>query len=179
MFKIVLIGDGAVGKTSLRRNYLGEGFKTSHLATLGVDFAQKYLQYRGVTVRLVIWDLAGQPSFETVRKHYYLGCSGILLVYSVIDRKSFDNASKWMVEAFKYMGELPPTTIIANKVDLRDVYQSEDIVTTKDGKEFTDHFKEKMEVPSIFIETSAKTGQNVLNAFDTLIEMMLEYRTHR
>ncbi len=128
---------------------------------------------------MVIWDLAGQPSFESVRKHYYLGCSGILLVYSVINRKSLDNASKWMVEAFKYMGDLPPITIIANKVDLRDDYPSTDIVTTQEGREFTDHFKEKMEVPSIFIETSAKTGQNVLNAFDQLIDMMLEYRKHR
>ncbi|MFW9848374.1 MAG: Rab family GTPase [Candidatus Thorarchaeota archaeon] len=179
MFKIVLIGDGTVGKTSIRRNYLGEGFKTSHIATIGVDFAQKYLHYKGVTVRLVIWDLAGQPTFETVRRHYYQGCSGMLLVYSVVDRESFDNASKWMVEAFKNMGELPPTAIIANKIDLREENSNDEFITTQEGEDFTNYFKEKMAVPSIFLETSAKTGHNVLNAFDQLIDLMLEYRTNR
>ena len=100
MFKIVLIGDGAVGKTSIRRNYLGEGFKKSHLPTIGVDFAQKFVSHKGGAVRLVIWDLAGQPSFKNVRSHYYKGSSGIVLVYSVVDRDSFDNATKWLVEAF-------------------------------------------------------------------------------
>jgi len=72
-YKTVLIGDGAVGKTSIRRAYMGEAFMSSHLATLGVDFAQKLIQTEDAPVRFIIWDLAGQPTFERVRRHYYQG----------------------------------------------------------------------------------------------------------
>lgn len=174
-FKVVLVGDGTVGKTSIRRNYLGESFKTSHIATLGVDFAQKYVQYQERKVRLIIWDLAGQPSYESVRKHYYLGCSGIFFVYSALDRTTFDNASKWLVEAFKYMGKLPPTAIIANKIDLRNPNSDGDFITTEEGQAFAQLFNEKLELPAVFIETSAKTGENIQTAFEKMIKLMLEF----
>ncbi len=174
MFKIVLIGDGTVGKTSIRRNYLGEGFKKSHLPTIGVDFAQRYVSHKGGSVRLVIWDLAGQPSFKNVRSHYYKGSSGIVFVYSVVDRDSFDNASKWLVEAFKHMGKLPPTAIIANKIDLRSDYANS--VTTEEGKKFTQFYIDRLDVPAIFWETSALTGQNIIDVFADMIELMKDYR---
>lgn len=116
-WKTVLIGNAAVDKISIRWKYIGEGFVTSHIATLGVDFAQKYVHHQGETHRLIIWDLSGQASFESVRRHYYHGCASIFLVYSITDCDSFQDASKWLVKAFKYIGELPPTLIIANKKD--------------------------------------------------------------
>ena len=70
VMKSVLIGDGAVGKTSIRRNYLGEDFIEGHLATIGVDLATKRVLFNEEIVRFIIWDLAGQPSFEKVRGHY-------------------------------------------------------------------------------------------------------------
>lgn len=172
-WKTVLIGDAAVGKTSIRRKYLGEGFITSHIATLGVDFAQKHVYHRGKTHRLIIWDLSGQASFERVRRHYYHGCGSIILVYSISDRDSFDNASKWLVEAFRYMGELPPTIVIGNKIDLR-IYPKEDFVSSQEGLKFTEYFREQLNVATIFIETSAKTGENIQDAFGRLIDMMIE-----
>jgi Ras-related protein Rab-1A len=176
-WKTVLIGDAAVGKTSIRRKYLGEGFITSHIATIGVDFAQKYVHHNGKTHRLIIWDLSGQTSFESVRRHYYQGCSSLILVYSISDRESFDNASRWLVEAFKQMGKLPPTVIIANKIDLRPNYPKEILVSTQEGEEFIEYFKEKLSVPSMFIETSAKTGENIQDAFGKLLELMIEHET--
>jgi Ras-related protein Rab-1A len=173
-WKVVLIGDAAVGKTSIRRKYLGKGFITSHIATLGVDFAQTHVHHLGKTHRLIIWDLSGQASFETVRRHYYQGCSSIILVYSISDRNSFDNASKWLVEAFKYMGELPPTIVIGNKIDLRLTYPKEDLVSTQEGLKFTEYFKEKLNVAAIFLETSAKTGENIQNAFGKLMDIMIK-----
>ena len=173
-FKIVLIGDGAVGKTSLRKRYLGEGFVTSHMATLGVDFAQKRFELYGAQIRLIIWDLAGQPSYEKVRRHYYLGCSGIVLVYSVVDRKSFDNASKWIVEAYKHMGQLPPTAVLANKTDLRGSGSAQSNVTTEEGKRFAEYFSEKLSVPVVFKETSALKGENVIEAFAEVTKLMFE-----
>ncbi|RDE14227.1 MAG: hypothetical protein C4K49_07830 [Candidatus Thorarchaeota archaeon] len=173
IFKVVLIGDGAVGKTSLRKRYLGEGFVASHMATLGVDFAQKRLELNGVQVRLIIWDLAGQPSYEKVRRHYYLGSHGIILVYSVVNRESFDNASKWLVEAYKYMGQLPPTAVLGNKTDLRESSSPDSIVTTEEGNRFADYFSERLLVSVVFRETSALRDENVVEAFTELTRLMI------
>ena len=179
MFKVVLIGDGAVGKTSIRKRYLGEGFKKSHLPTIGVDFAQKFVSHRGGTVRIVIWDLSGQPSFKAVRSHYYKGSSGIIFVYSVVDRDSFDNASKWLVEAYRQMGPLPPTAIIGNKVDLRLLNPPKGMVTTAEGGRFTQLYVDRLKIPAQFWETSAVTGENINNMFASMIDMMRDYRYAR
>ncbi|MHA2140332.1 MAG: GTP-binding protein [Candidatus Thorarchaeota archaeon] len=173
-YKAVLIGDGAVGKTSLKRNYLGDDFMEGHLPTIGVDFAQKAIEYDTGTVKFIIWDLAGQPSFERVRRHYYQGANGIFLVYSVTDRRSFDNATKWLVEAFKYMGALPPTIVIANKIDLRPMEHDYSMVSTEEGIKFADFYRERMEVSTAFRETSALSGEGVLDAFSELINLMSE-----
>ena len=101
MFKAVLIGDAAVGKTSIRRKYLGKGFISSHIATIGVDFAQKAMKVDDQPVQLIIWDLAGQDGYGGVRKHYYEGCSALILVYDITNRDSFDNASAWLAESYK------------------------------------------------------------------------------
>jgi small GTP-binding protein len=177
IYKAVLIGDGAVGKTSIRRNYLGEDFIEGHLATIGVDLATKKVLFGENVVKFIIWDLAGQPTFEKVRGHYYHGCNGIVLVYSVVDRDSFDNASKWLVEAFKNMGPLPPTVIVGNKIDLRPLREADKIVTPEEGKKFMEYFIEKLGVPAIFRETSAKTGENILDTFEELLRMMAEAET--
>ena len=173
MFKLVLIGDGAVGKTSVRRKYLGKGFISSHIATIGVDFAQKYMQVDGTTVRLVIWDLAGQTGFERVRRHYYQGCSALVLVYDITNRESFDNMSRWLAETFKYAGEIPPTAILANKVDLRTSNDSSQFVLPEEGQVFAKMFTEKLGIPSVFFETSAKEGENIQESFSTLTRMMI------
>ena len=173
IIKAVLIGDGAVGKTSIRRNYLGEEFIEGHLATIGVDLATKRVLFNQDVVKFILWDLAGQPTFEKVRANYYHGCTGIILVYAVTDRESFDNASKWLVEAYKNMGPLPPTIIIGNKIDLRRLATS-DCVTAEEGQAFAERFIEKLEVPAVFRETSAKTGENIDGAFTELLTMMSE-----
>lgn len=172
-YKICLVGDGYVGKTSIRRKYLKEGFKASYLPTLGVDFAQKAVTHKGIPTNLVIWDIAGQPAFQGLRRRYYEGTSGIVLVYSVVDRESFDNASKWLVEAHGFMGSLPPIIVIGNKVDLRSERPKEEVVTPDEGKAFAEMFSQKLNMPSIFIETSALTGENIDEAFDALIGLLI------
>ncbi|MHA1929837.1 MAG: Rab family GTPase [Candidatus Thorarchaeota archaeon] len=172
VLKAVLIGNGAVGKTSIRRNYLGDEFIDGHIATIGVDLATKRVLFNKEVIKFILWDLAGQPSFEMVRGHYYHGCNGIVLVYSVVDRDSFDDASKWLAEAFKNMGPLPPTVIVGNKTDLRERADGTDKVTTEEGIEFTEYFIEKLGVPAVFKETSALSGYNVENTFHELLTMM-------
>ncbi len=173
-FKVCLIGDGFVGKTSIRRTFLGQVFKRSYIATLGVDFAQKTLQMDKKPIYLIIWDIAGQPLFQGLRRRYYDGSSGLILVYSVVDRESFDNASKWLVEAHGFMGDLPPLIIVGNKIDLRPNHPKEETVSYEEGLEFTERFGEKMNTPSIFIEASALTGENIDEAFKKLAEMMID-----
>lgn len=172
-FKVCLIGDGFVGKTSIRRKYLGQVFKTNYIPTLGVDFANKSIRLDGSAVRLVIWDIAGQPAFKGLRRRYYEGSAGIILAYSVVDRESFDNASKWLVEAHGYLGELPPLIIAANKMDLRPSYPREDVITTEEGQAFAKMFGEKLNTPAVFIETSAVTGENIEEAFQALCRLMI------
>jgi Ras-related protein Rab-23 len=172
-FKICLIGDGYVGKTSIRRKYLKGGFKASYLPTLGVDFAQKVTTFEGVPTYLVVWDIAGQPLFQSLRRRYYEGCSGMILAYSVVDRLSFDSASKWLVEAHGFMGELPPLIVVGNKIDLRPTHPQEDTVSPEEGQAFSDKFSAELNAPSIFIETSALTGENIDEAFDRLIKLMV------
>ena len=174
MFKLVLIGDGNVGKTSVRRKYLGKGFISSHIATIGVDFAQKFVQVDNTTVRLVIWDLAGQTGFERVRKHYYQGCSAWVVVYDITNRESFDNMTRWLVEAFKYSGEIPPTAILGNKSDLRDSDEYSEFIQSEEGQAFANLFTEKLGVPSFFFETSAKNGENIDASFVNLTRLMIK-----
>jgi len=172
-FKVCLIGDGYVGKTSIRRKYIGEGFRSNYIPTLGVDFAQKYTETPDGNARLVIWDIAGQTQFQSLRRRYYEGCSGLILVYSVVDRESFDNASKWLVEAHGFMQEFPPLIIVANKIDLRTYYPEEDLISREEGEDFTKKISEKLNTPSIFIETSALTGENIDEAFNKLTSVMI------
>lgn len=179
IMKAVLIGDGAVGKTSIRRNYLGEDFTEGHIATIGVDLATKRVLFNQDIVKFIIWDLAGQPTFEKVRGHYYSGCNGILLVYSVVDRESFDNASKWLVEAYKNMGPLPPTIIIGNKTDLRYSLDKSKYVVSEEGEEFAKYFIKKLGVPAVFKETSAKTGSGIQDAFTQLLQMMSDAESQK
>ena len=174
MFKMVIIGDPAVGKTSLRRKYLGQSFIHSHMATIGVDFAQKYVSVLGKTVRLVIWDLAGQHGYESVRRHYYQGCSSIVLAYAINNRESFDNASRWLVEAYRYLeDDFPPVAVIANKADLRESSAAEDLISTEEGEAFTKMFIDKLGVKAFYRETSALNGENVMEVFTTLTAMMI------
>lgn len=178
-YKVCVIGDGYVGKTSIRRRYLGKIFKSSYIATIGVDFAQKSVTVDGNQVLLVIWDIAGQPLWQGLRKRYYEGASGLVLVYSVIERASFDSASKWLVEAHGFMQKLPPLVVVGNKIDLRSTVPPEQTVTREEGEAFTKRFSEGMNTEAVFIETSAATGEMIDEAFAALTNMMIEVSNRR
>lgn len=136
--------------------------------------------YGDESVRLVIWDIAGQPQFQSLRKRYYEGCSGLVLVYSTVDKESFDSVTKWLVEAKGFMQDLPALIIVGNKIDLRSYHPKENIISYEEGLEFTKKLSERLETSSIFIETSALTGENIDKAFDKLTRLMInpkEYQT--
>ena len=177
LMKIVLMGDGAVGKTALRERYLGKGFQSTYMMTIGADFAIKEQEITGKMVKFQIWDLAGQTRFGAVRSVYYLGCLGGLLLYDVTRPESFANLQNWISEYWKNNGKgVIPVVILANKVDLRDQFPNS--VSTEEGQEYCAKLSEQT-MPHGFetryLETSAKTGQNVPEAFATLGEVYFKF----
>ncbi|MHA1583377.1 MAG: Rab family GTPase [Candidatus Baldrarchaeia archaeon] len=172
LFKIVLIGDGGVGKTTLRRRWMGEGFVTSYILTVGADFAVKTLiTPYGHEVKFQIWDLGGQPHFKEVRKTFYAGTAGALVVYDVTDRKSYNNVFGWIEEMLKHVKQKIPIVLVGNKIDLRN--NVPDTITTEEGINLRKEIMEKYGLDVLFIETSAKTGENVDKAFQGMAKLLL------
>jgi Ras-related protein Rab-1A len=154
-FKILLIGDSGVGKSCLLLRFADDSYTETHISTIGVDFKIKTLQIDGKTVKLQIWDTAGQERFRTITSSYYRGAQGIILVYDCTDKETFNNVKQWMGEIDRYACENVNKLLVGNKCDLI----SEKTVDSNAAKEFADSY----DIP--FIETSAKTAQNVDNAF--------------
>jgi len=179
LFKVVLMGDGSVGKTSLRLTYMGEGFRANYMITIGADFAVKRMELAGGhNVSIQIWDLAGQDHFKSVRSTFYRGSQGALAVYSTVERSSFDNIKNWLEECWKNSGKKIPIVLIGNKIDLRDQFienpaMKSMIVTTEEGQALSDYIATQGTTSS-FMETSAKTGVNVEAAFLELAIKILE-----
>jgi Ras-related protein Rab-1A len=163
IFKLSLLGDGSVGKTSLRHRYLGKEFSTSYLATLGADFAIKEVNYENkFIVRYQIWDLAGQPRFNQLRKTFYLGSQGAIIIYDVNSLDSFRNVKNWLNEFIANNGKgTGYILLVGNKIDLR----NDKSITTEEGKEMANQLSSIINSDVPFIETSAKTGQNIDDAF--------------
>ncbi len=171
LLKCTLGGDGGVGKTSIRRQYLGEGFTGQYLQTLGADFALKETKIDNITLRWQIWDLAGQQAFHEVRKAYYRGCLGALVVYSVVERETFDSVRKWVEDIWTHSGykKKIPIILIGNKIDLRNTDDASKVVLPEEGKRLAE------ELGIGFIETSAKTGERIEEAFEMLGRMILDF----
>jgi len=168
IFKIVLLGAGGVGKTSLRYRYLGEGFKAGYSMTIGADFAAKKADVDGESITAQIWDLAGQERFESVRSVYYRGCVGALLVFDITRPDTFNVIPNWLGELIKNNNnEIVPLVLIGNKGDLRD--EAEDVVTDEMAMEYADKLSEWSGYDIPYVETSALEGSNVDEAFVTLL----------
>ena len=167
IFKIVLIGDGAVGKTSIRRRYMGEGFKADFLATMGADFAYLKINIDDHEIEWQIWDLAGQPAFRKVMKAYFKGSMGTLAVYDVSQPKTLEEIDSWIQEAQYNAKTFPelPAVLVGNKIDLRD--EIPNCTKTIDG------FIKAKSLNADFIETSAKTGENIQEAFTRLAHKII------
>ena len=174
MIKLVLVGDAAVGKTSIRQRYLGKGFQKEHLTTLGADFAAITKEVDDFQIKYQIWDLAGQPMFKNVRPRFFKGCFGSLAVFDVTRRETFLNLSNWIEELYQFSGRgIIPVIILANKIDLVD----EQEVTIKEVQKFVDELNKKTKEHSIenfFLETSALTGLNIDKAFEIIGQYIVE-----
>lgn len=165
LFKLLLVGDAGVGKSSLLLSFTQGDFKEDQRNTIGVDLKVKFLNFRGSKLKLTIWDTAGQERFRTLTSAYYRGAHGIILVYDITCRSSFENTQNWLKEIDIYSTN--PDVIkllVANKTDLN----AQRTVSKKEGQQFArDH-------GMIFIEASAKTQEGVQQAFEELVQKIFD-----
>jgi Ras-related protein Rab-1A len=164
-FKILIIGDSAVGKTSILLKYLDNFFPQEHIATIGVEFRTKTLIKEKFKINLNIWDTAGQERFKSLTKSFFSGATGVVFVYDITRRESFDGVKSW-IKDFEDYGKYD-RVLCGNKVDLEKKRE----VNFDELKLYG--MKKKIEV----METSAKTGINLNEAFDKLVDVILKNRT--
>ena len=170
-FKIVLAGDGAVGKTSIRERYMGKGFSSDYLKTIGADFASKKVAIEDNQISFQIWDLAGQDSYQAVRGTFYKGAIAAMMVFDVQDSKTMTNLKNWIEEAIKGSNNsILVYFIIANKVDLID----ERRVSREMALDFCTHLDTEKGIRFYYCETSALSGKNIQETFDILAHKLLE-----
>ena len=176
--KVCLLGDGAVGKTALRRTYLGEDFRSEYLMTIGADFALTSLNIDNIEIKFQIWDLAGQPRFNLVRNTYYTGSYGALIIYDRTRPESFNSCLNWLSELWKGSGRGPiPFVLLGNKSDL--IIDNESQVTDTQALKLINTFNQETIPRKCFevnyFQTSAKTHQNVDKAFYFLGSQVLSW----
>lgn len=164
-FKILIIGDSGVGKSSLLVSFISNHVDDLS-PTIGVDFKIKHLTINGNKLKLTIWDTAGQEKFRTLTSSYFRNAQGIILVYDVTQRETFTNLSEvWAKEIELYSTNQDCVKmLVANKVDK----ESERVVTKEEGIAFAKEYR------CFFLECSAKTRANVEECFRELAHKILE-----
>lgn len=165
VFKLLLIGDSGVGKSSLLLRFTSDSFDDLS-PTIGVDFKLKLMTIGGKRLKLTIWDTAGQERFRTLTSSYYRGAQGIIFVYDVTRRETFTNLSEiWAKEVDLYSTNQDCIKmLVGNKVDR----ENERVVTKQEGIALA------RQLGCLFLECSAKTHVNVENCFEELVLKILD-----
>ncbi|UCD02087.1 MAG: GTP-binding protein [Promethearchaeota archaeon] len=158
-FKLILGGEGGVGKTSMVHRFVEDSFLTDYKSTIGTSIMKKECEFQGLEskVRFVIWDLAGQAQFKRVRQTYLANAEAGILVYDVTREETFDSLENWFKE-IKSVSPAISLILVGNKIDLKE----DRVVSTEQGEELA----QKLNLS--YIETSAKTGENINDAFKML-----------
>ncbi len=174
--KLVLCGEMAVGKTSIRRKYFGERFLKEHLATLGADFNIKRLTLdENNTLELQIWDIAGQTNFQGLRKRFFRGATCAFMIFDLTRKDTFYKLEKWINEVWDVnKSKEMPIAIIGNKMDLETPE-----VKMEDVLQFLNKIRSENDLSdSTFLkyyETSAMTGENINICFEEMAKAVIEF----
>ncbi|CAH8618445.1 unnamed protein product [Schistosoma intercalatum] len=164
LFKYIIIGDTAVGKSCLLLQFTDQRFQPVYDLTIGVEFGARMVNIGDKQIKLQVWDTAGQESFRSITRSYYRGAAGALLVYDVTRRDTFNHLASWLQDARQHASPNMVITLVGNKCDLdarREVKQEEAEAFARENN-------------LLFLETSAKTGVNVEQAFSTTARAIYE-----
>lgn len=165
IFKIVLIGDSGVGKTNILSSLVYGEPETSSKPTIGVEFGTKTFKFQNQVIKVQIWDTAGQERYHAITSAYYRGAYGAVIVYDITDKKSLQNTEDiWLINLRKIVIENIPIMFLGNKKDL----EINRKIGSEDGKTVA------IKNNGAFFETSAKSGENILEAFELFIRTIYD-----
>ena len=177
VFKVVMVGNGGVGKASLIRRFVHNKFEKDYLMTLGTDVTKYNDQIEGNDITFIIWDLGGQEALEQMRNKFFYGANAAIVVFSHEENefgdKSFSNIPKWLGDISKFCGKVP-TILFGNKIDLVD----SEMLWSNDEHPRSDHALNKLasDLGLLgYFKTSALSGKNVVTAFKTLMNKLYEF----
>ena len=166
-FKILVLGDPSVGKSCFLIRYTEDTFQDVYLSTIGMDCKYKdVILEEDKSIRLQIWDTAGQDRFRSITKNLYKGAAGIMLIYDITNRNTFDNVKKWVNSIKEEVTSKVVIILVGNKIDLDKKRQ----VQTDEGEQIAEEF----DMP--FFECSALTGENINSAFEALAKKLVEVK---
>lgn len=163
-FKIILLGSISVGKTSILNRYITNEFDEDHISTIKIEFKTKFININNmIKVKLNIWDTCGDEKYRAITRQYYNDANGILLIYDITKRDSFDSITLWINEIKNNSPREAILFLVGNKTDLN----KERVITYQEGKNKAD------ELGISFTEVSAKNGDNILLLFQNISEAIM------
>lgn len=170
--KIVLIGEPRVGKTSLRRTYIGKSFKSNYLQTIGADFSVSYIEIGDTKCQNALWDIAGQDKYDITYGQYFRGAQAAIITYDVSDISSYEKVRAWLSNFIEYSNIGKVVSIVGNKIDLCSTMEC---ISEEEQQKFVLELSEEFPLYNInSYRTSAKTGENIQNCVYNTVKNVLD-----
>jgi len=166
IYKVVLCGQWSVGKTNLLTKFTKDQFDHDSKSTIGVEFSCTTTEIEGMLIKAQIWDTCGQDKYLAIIPAYYRRAAGVLIVFDITKRRSFEDIPRWMTRAHDYADPSAVITIVGNKTDLEHLRT----VSSAEAEAYAEEHN------CLYIETSARDGTNVNRAFDMLLEKIFRWK---
>ncbi|XP_005916178.1 ras-related protein Rab-3C isoform X1 [Haplochromis burtoni] len=164
MFKLLIIGNSSVGKTSFLFRYADDAFTSAFVSTVGIDFKVKTVYKNDKRIKLQIWDTAGQERYRTITTAYYRGAMGFILMYDITNEESFGAVQDWSTQIKTYSWDNAQVVLAGNKCDM----EEERVVSVDNGRLLAEQLGFE------FFETSAKDNINVKQTFERLVDLICD-----